>query len=145
VGGDQAAPPAPPSDAPPETAVPTPEKERALEHVPLVAVMEVNGPGDGAVTPLVGGSATIGRLGAQLTVRLPYDQWVSRSHASLTFREGQWWLDDLGSSNGTWLRDGRAKVTKPTVIALGDVFRVGHTDLMLTEDAHLIRLHIESL
>ncbi len=32
---------------------------------------------------------------------------TSRTHAAIFFSEGKWWLEDLGSSNGTWLNSER--------------------------------------
>jgi hypothetical protein len=52
------------------------------------------------------------------------DPTVSSQHARLSFRQQQWWLEDLASTNGTYL-NGEA-VTAPVVIAHGDELRLGH-------------------
>jgi pSer/pThr/pTyr-binding forkhead associated (FHA) protein len=52
------------------------------------------------------------------------DQTVSARHARLAYRKQQWWLDDLASTNGTFL-NGDA-VTVPVVITHGDELRLGH-------------------
>ncbi len=52
------------------------------------------------------------------------DQTVSSKHARLAFRKQQWWLEDLASTNGTFL-NGDA-VTTPVVITHGDELRLGH-------------------
>jgi len=62
------------------------------------------------------------------TILLP-DTYASGQHFLLSWREGQWWLEDLGSRNGTLLNGTR--VTGPTVVSAGDVIRVGHTELRL--------------
>ncbi|NLF03098.1 MAG: FHA domain-containing protein, partial [Anaerolineales bacterium] len=55
---------------------------------------------------------SIGR-GPGNTVLIP-DTYASAQHALLTWREGQWWLEDLGSRNGTQLND--ELVDAPTVV-----------------------------
>ena len=52
------------------------------------------------------------------------DQTVSSQHARLAYRKQQWWLEDLASTNGTFL-NGEA-VTTPVVITHGDELRLGH-------------------
>jgi hypothetical protein len=51
------------------------------------------------------------------------DQTVSSQHARLTYRKQQWWLEDLASTNGTFL-NGEA-VTTAVVITQGDELRLG--------------------
>jgi len=53
------------------------------------------------------------------------DEAVSARHALLSFHDGQWWVQDLGSRNGTRLN--AAPVTLPTVLADGDEIRCGGT------------------
>jgi pSer/pThr/pTyr-binding forkhead associated (FHA) protein len=60
------------------------------------------------------------------TVLIP-DSYVSAQHALLTWREGQWWLEDRGSKNGTLLNG--ARIGAPTVISAGDVISMGRTQL----------------
>jgi pSer/pThr/pTyr-binding forkhead associated (FHA) protein len=57
------------------------------------------------------------------------DTYASSQHSLLSWREGQWWLEDQGSRNGTLLNDTR--VTAPTVVSAGDVIGVGRTQLKL--------------
>ncbi|MBI4728369.1 MAG: FHA domain-containing protein [Acidobacteria bacterium] len=53
------------------------------------------------------------------------DTYCSQMHARLFAREGAWFVEDLGSTNGTYLN--RMKVTGPSPIADGDEVRVGKT------------------
>jgi pSer/pThr/pTyr-binding forkhead associated (FHA) protein len=53
------------------------------------------------------------------------DDTVSTRHAQLTYHHGQWWLDDLASTNGTLLND--EPVSMPTVITSGDEIMCGAT------------------
>jgi pSer/pThr/pTyr-binding forkhead associated (FHA) protein len=62
------------------------------------------------------------------TIRIP-DTYASAHHTMLTWREGQWWLEDQDSRNGTLLNDTR--ISGPTVISAGDIIGVGRTQLKL--------------
>lgn len=57
------------------------------------------------------------------------DDYASSRHARLTQREGDWYVEDLGSTNGTYLD--RAKVTGPTHVPPGVPIRIGKTVLEL--------------
>lgn len=70
---------------------------------------------------------SIGRA-ASNTIVLP-DGFASAEHALIIRREGQWWLEDQGSRNGTLLND--MPVQKAAVISAGDVIAVGGTQLKL--------------
>jgi len=65
------------------------------------------------------------------TILLP-DTYASGQHALMTWREGQWWLEDLDSRNGTLLNG--ARIDSPTVVSAGDVIGVGRTRLRLEVD-----------
>jgi hypothetical protein len=58
---------------------------------------------------------TIGR--AEDSTLVITDDYASARHARLVPRAGQWFVEDLGSTNGTYLD--RAKVTAPTPVPLG--------------------------
>lgn len=57
------------------------------------------------------------------------DGYVSGEHASLTWRDGQWWLQDLGSRNGTLLND--VVLGEPVVLSFGDIVTIGGIRLRL--------------
>ena len=57
------------------------------------------------------------------------DTYASSQHALLTWREGQWWLEDRNSRNGTRLNG--KPVAEPTLVSAGDVIAVGRTKLKL--------------
>jgi pSer/pThr/pTyr-binding forkhead associated (FHA) protein len=48
---------------------------------------------------------------------------VSRFHARLEFREGQWYLEDLNSSNGTCVN--KVRINRPAPLIEGDELRLG--------------------
>jgi len=62
------------------------------------------------------------------TVVVP-DTYASSQHALLTWREGQWWLEDRNSRNGTRLNG--KPVEEPTLVSAGDVIAIGRTRLKL--------------
>jgi hypothetical protein len=70
---------------------------------------------------------TIGR--AEDSTLVITDDYASAKHARLVPRAGQWYLEDLGSTNGTYLD--RAKVSAPTPVPLGVPIRIGRTSLEL--------------
>ncbi len=57
------------------------------------------------------------------------DEYVSQLHARFFKKDGVWWVEDLGSTNGTFLN--RSRVIAPTPVAAGDEVRVGKTTLLL--------------
>jgi predicted component of type VI protein secretion system len=68
---------------------------------------------------------TLGRSAANAFV-VP-DTFASAEHALVSWRGGQWWLEDLGSRNGTQIND--MLVTAPTVLGAGDVISIGQVKL----------------
>jgi hypothetical protein len=65
--------------------------------------------------------ATIGR-GPESTIQLA-DLSVSRKHARIAYRQGAYWLSDLGSMGGTWV-DG-TKLAGPRRVAAGQTIDIG--------------------
>lgn len=59
------------------------------------------------------------------------DPFVSTHHALISWREARWWLEDLGSKNGTTLNG--EPVSRPTVMSVGDLIGVGQVVLRLEE------------
>jgi pSer/pThr/pTyr-binding forkhead associated (FHA) protein len=73
------------------------------------------------------GNLQIGRAEA-CQVRLD-DTFVSAFHARIFRREDGWYVEDLGSTNGTFLNDRR--VTSPVALAPGDRLKVGKSTMEL--------------
>lgn len=69
---------------------------------------------------------TVGRAGG-CAVLLPDDTFVSQLHARVFRRDGSLFVEDLGSTNGTFL-NGR-KVTAPVPVRKGDKVQFGRTTL----------------
>lgn len=60
------------------------------------------------------------------------DEALSAHHARITYHHGQWWLEDLNSTNGTILN--HEKLTTPVVVITGDEFRCGNTSFSIRID-----------
>ena len=58
---------------------------------------------------------------------LDADEFASGHHARIEPRRDGVWVEDLGSTNGTFVNG--QKLTRPRKLAPGDVVRVGETDL----------------
>jgi pSer/pThr/pTyr-binding forkhead associated (FHA) protein len=57
------------------------------------------------------------------------DDTVSNHHARLVYKNKQWWIEDLLSTNGTFLNDER--IETPTILISGDELRVGKISLVV--------------
>ena len=57
------------------------------------------------------------------------DTYVSQFHARVFPKDGAWFVEDLGSTNGTFLN--QRKVTAPSELRGGDKLRMGKTMLEL--------------
>ncbi len=57
------------------------------------------------------------------------DDFASSRHARLTNRGGQWYVEDLGSTNGTYLDQQR--VQGPLLVNAGQPIRIGQTAMEL--------------
>jgi len=53
------------------------------------------------------------------------DDFASGRHARIFEREGQWFVEDLGSTNGTFI--GSQRLSAPVPVEVGSVLRVGKT------------------
>ena len=69
----------------------------------------------------------IGR-GSDAAIRLD-DDYVSTRHARIGASGDEWFVEDLGSTNGTYI--GSVRITQPTTITLGTQVRIGKTILEL--------------
>jgi hypothetical protein len=85
---------------------------------------------DGAAKPRAMYLATntvVGR-GAECDLRVD-DTFVSQEHARIFGKDGSWYVEDLGSTNGTFVNEQR--LAAPAMLTTGDRIRVGTTVLEL--------------
>ena len=75
--------------------------------------------------PVVAGPIAVGR-GGQNDVPLDGDEFASAEHARFEARRDGLWVEDVGSTNGTFVNG--ARVTTPRRLGKGDIVRVGQTD-----------------
>ena len=83
----------------------------------------IEGPNAGQSVPLGDTPILLGR-GTDAAIRLD-DDYVSTRHARFATNGEQWFVEDLGSTNGTYL--GSQRITTPIPIGLGIQVRLGKT------------------
>jgi hypothetical protein len=118
--------------------VPSPEQPRSLEEPPppkkgrrkrgaphKIVISQGNQAGTSA--SLDAGVVMIGR-GADCQLILD-DDYVSTRHARVAAVEEGHYVEDLGSTNGTYVNGQR--ITAPTMITLADTVRIGKTIMKL--------------
>jgi hypothetical protein len=113
--------------APPVAAAPPNLSKRQARKIPTqLTVLE---PADqrGRVFPLAA-EMTMGRAGG-CQVAIPEDTFASQIHARIFSRDGQTWIEDLGSTNGTFVN--RSRVTAAVAVQRGDQVQIGNTVLEL--------------
>lgn len=71
---------------------------------------------------------TVGRA-AGCHVAIPEDTFASQIHARIYRRDGQTWVDDLGSTNGTFVN--RSRISAATPVRRGDLVQIGNTVMEL--------------
>jgi len=81
----------------------------------------------GATVTLGDAPVTLGRADDSTLVLT--DDYASSRHARLVPGDGAWLVEDLGSTNGTYL--GQTKVARPTPVPLGSQIRIGKTVMEL--------------
>ena len=113
--------PAPPSAAAGRSA-PFPRREVGARRLVVTA-----GPLRGTTLPLSTSAILIGRA-PSCTLVLD-DDYSSQRHARVFPQDGGWFVEDLGSTNGTFV--GREKITEPTAVGVGVQIRVGQSTLEL--------------
>ena len=94
-------------------------------------VVVLDGPSAGQRVPLDGAAAgtplLVGR-GPEAAIRLD-DDYVSTRHARIGLSGDTWYVEDLGSTNGTYI--GNQRLTQATAVQLGTQVRIGKTTLEL--------------
>lgn len=89
----------------------------------------MNGPEDGRVFPVEHTAMTVGRVESSDVV-LRLDGSVSRAHARISFENGNYFVEDLGSTHGTYVCGD--KIQTKVQLKHGDYLMLGSTVLRLT-------------
>jgi len=105
--------------APPRTAAPPapPPSGAAVSRL-----VPIDGDGTSSAAFHLTGETTIGRA-PTCTIEVD-DSYASAVHSRVFPRDGGWFLEDLGSTNGTYLN--RRKVSAPTQLSVGDRIAIGN-------------------
>jgi pSer/pThr/pTyr-binding forkhead associated (FHA) protein len=118
----------------PETArggAPPPARKSKAKNKPRrgapTHLLVVEGENPGTRAELADAPLLIGR-GSDAAIKLD-DDYVSTRHARIAASGDDWFVEDLGSTNGTYV--GPVRITQPTTIGLGVQVRVGKTILEL--------------
>lgn len=113
--------------APRAPRAPKPAKVARSSKVKGTKLVVVEGQLAGTVVPLDTAQVTIGRA-PDSTIVID-DDYASSRHARIYPSEGNWVVEDLGSTNGTWID--RTRITTPTVLPVGVPLRIGRSTLQL--------------
>jgi pSer/pThr/pTyr-binding forkhead associated (FHA) protein len=106
-------------------AAPAPREKRTRRGKPPRKLLIVDHDGVKAGTIKLQEPIQVGRADA-CQIRLG-DTYISQFHARIYPRDGTWYVEDLGSTNGTYLN--QRKLTGPSEVHAGDVVRLGKTTL----------------
>ena len=109
-----------------EQPAPPPKKTKRTRGEPrILAITEGSQAGQSAA--LADGVILIGR-GADAQLSLD-DDYVSTRHARVVSGENGIYVEDLGSTNGSYVNNQR--ITAPTTVTLSDTIRIGRTTMRL--------------
>ncbi len=88
------------------------------------AIFKITGPNlDRDQVTVTRGGLKVGRVaGNDLVLDHPL---ISRQHMRFAWRDGGFWVEDLGSRNGTWIGDRRLEPNTPERLTPGDAIRTG--------------------
>jgi len=100
-------------------------EERQLEAGKIV-VVKSPALSEGDEWELDSSSLTLGRS-SQNDIELKRDEYASSSHARFEPRRDGVWVEDIGSTNGTYLNG--IRLTRPKRLSPGDIVRIGETEL----------------
>ena len=106
---------------------PKPPRVARKQKVRGTKLVVIDGPLVGTIVPLEGQQVTIGRA-PDSTIVID-DDYASSRHARVYESEGSWVVEDLGSTNGTWID--RVRITTPTVLPVGAPLRIGRSTMQI--------------
>jgi pSer/pThr/pTyr-binding forkhead associated (FHA) protein len=120
----------------PRVATPPPARRRGSKSAPQPAPAVRRGPTQLIVTEGGLAGTRIGLTGAPLLIGrandstlVLTDDYASTRHARISLQDGMWIVEDLGSTNGSYL--GQRKLDGPVPMEIGVPLRIGKTVLEL--------------
>lgn len=122
---------------PHQPAPPPPEATRRSPPAPTgpaLTLAYMNGPRRGETVRLVMAPDVVVGRAAVCTLTLTGDDEVSGRHARFYINDRRLLLEDLGSTNGTWLNG--VRLAAPSPLSPGDVMQCGQTELRFTGIGH---------
>jgi len=108
-------------------APPKDRKAGAADAGPPSASLTIHADGERPRTVALDASTTIGRA-PECELKID-DTYASQQHARIFARSGGWYVEDLGSTNGTFVNE--QQLVAPALLQAGDRVRVGTTVLEL--------------
>jgi hypothetical protein len=102
-------------------------EDLALRRIPPLAI-RMQSESEDRYRQFASSEIIIGR-DLQCDYQIP-DETISARHARLSYHHKQWWVEDLYSTNGTYLN--REPLTTSTVIVSDDELRCGQVYLTIT-------------
>lgn len=109
-----------PRKTPPPSARPEPPSRPQALYLTVT-----DGPLAGTSLPLGNAQIVVGRSPDSALVL--DDSYSSSRHARFFINNGQWWIEDLDSTNGTFL--GGQRITSPRPVEPGTPITIGHTTM----------------
>mgnify|MGYP001187429407 FL=1 len=103
----------------------------------------IYGPGLGRRIPLLAAETVVGRDPACNLV-VPLDN-VSRRHCILRARDGGVYVEDLGSTNGTWVNEVEVARGEQVALRSGDLLKVGGCILKFLQAGNVEALYFEEI
>lgn len=98
----------------------------------MATIHIIQGPDKDTNFELIDGQNIIGRQGDHIPLS---DGTTSRRHAQLFRQDEQWFIEDLGSANGTFVNG--IKIARPMPMKPGDQMRCGSTLMVFTDTGEL--------
>ena len=120
-----------------QPAAPPPEATRRSPPAPsgpTLTLAFMNGPRRGETVPLVMAPEVVVGRAAACTLTLGGDDEVSGRHARFFIQSRRLLLEDMGSTNGTWLNG--VRLVAPSPLSPGDVMQCGQTELRFMGIGH---------
>ncbi len=115
--------------APPKPVKPKRQSTGITAPAPTSKLAIVAGPLRGTTVPLASAPVSIGR--APTSTIVLEDDYCSAKHARVYSDSGRWMIEDLGSTNGTYVDD--ALLDDPIELKQGAVIRLGATEIKMAD------------